>query len=253
MHGLRRLDDDGPATLAQPGAVPGSGASDMDVITLSAGDAGLRLAPAGSLRAAGVPARPIFRARLEPHHEVGDWPWAYRATQRFTLTPTSLTAELTLASEAESPMPAGLGWHPSFPRTPRATRTAQVGAMWLANDERLPTTLVTAPAADLGRGVSVDTVALDNGFVGWHRRAVIDGPELGERLVVTAEPPLDFLAVDTPPRRPFLCVEPVSHVTDAINLAASGGADTGLRALSPGETLRAAITLTSELHEDDHA
>jgi hypothetical protein len=41
-------------------------------------------------------------------------------------------------------------------------------------------------------------------------------------------------------------VEPVSHVTDAVNLAAAGRPDTGLRSLPPGATLRAAVTLAPE-------
>jgi galactose mutarotase-like enzyme len=35
-------------------------------------------------------------------------------------------------------------------------------------------------------------------------------------------------------------------VTDAFNLAAEGRTDTGARALAPGETLRAAVTLSLE-------
>jgi hypothetical protein len=68
MSGLRWLDDDGPATLAQPGAVLGSGASDMDVITLSAGDAGLRLAPAagGAVTRYWTQRRTVVRDWLRP-------------------------------------------------------------------------------------------------------------------------------------------------------------------------------------------
>ena len=41
-------------------------------------------------------------------------------------------------------MPAGLGWHPYFPRTPRTTLTADVHAMWQTDDEVMPTA-VAAP------------------------------------------------------------------------------------------------------------
>ena len=184
-------------------------------------------------------------AVLELRHAPGAWPWAFRATQQLTLAPSSLSVALTLANEGDTPMPGGLGWHPYFPRTPRTTLTADVQAIWLTDGEVMPTTLAPPPpGADLSRGVRVDTVALDNGFVGWRRRAVIEWPETGVRLVMTAEAPLDFLVVYTPPGRPFFCAEPVSHVTDAFNLAAAGRTDTGARALAPGETLRAAVTLS---------
>lgn len=179
-------------------------------------------------------------ARLDYRHRAGAWPWAYHATQRFTLSPADLTVELSLTNQSAEPMPAGLGWHPYFPRTPRATITADVRSMWRTDAEKLPTELVAPAAPPFGRG-------RDNCFVGWSRRAVIDWPELGARLIMRAEPPLDYLVVFTPARRPFFCVEPVSHVTDAFNLADAGRHDSGIVILEPGETLRTAVVLTPEL------
>jgi aldose 1-epimerase len=179
-------------------------------------------------------------ARLEYRHPAGAWPWAYHATQRFILTPSELTVELGLSNQSPAPMPAGLGWHPYFPRTPRVTIAADVRAMWLTDEERMPTERGAPPAAPFGRG-------RDNCFVGWSRRVTIDWPELGARLLMRAEPPLDYLVVFTPARRPFFCVEPVSHVTDAFNLAEAGRSDSGILVLEPGETLRTAVVLTPEL------
>jgi aldose 1-epimerase len=182
--------------------------------------------------------------RLEYRHPASAWPWAYRATQHFTLTPTSLTVRLSLANESPEPMPAGLGWHPYFPRTERATITADVRAIWLTDGEMMPTALAPpSPAADPSRGVAVAAVPLDNCFIGWSRRAVIEWPEWGASLTMTAEPPLDCLVIFTPPARPFFCVEPVSHVTDAFNLAEAGRAGTGRQVLEPGATIETAITL----------
>jgi len=186
-------------------------------------------------------------AALEFEHAAGAWPWAFRAAQRFTLSPERVSVVLTLRNESDTPMPAGLGWHPYFPRTPRTTIIADVQAMWLTDREVMPTSLARPrPEADLSRGVAADSIALDNAFVGWDRRAVLEWPEPGMRLVLTAEAPLDVLVVYTPSGRPFFCAEPVSHVTDAFNLAAAGRTDTGARALAPGETLRAAVTLAVE-------
>ena len=154
---------------------------------------------------------------------------------------------LTLTNESASTMPAGLGWHPYFRGTPGTSLTADVQAMWQTDDEVMPTTLSAPwPGADPTRGVTVDAVALDNCFVGWRHRAVIVRPEEGVRLTMTAQAPLDFLVIYTPSRRTFFCAEPVSHVTDAFNLAAAGRSDTGMRILEPGETLRATVTLTLE-------
>ena len=186
-------------------------------------------------------------AALELVHPAGAWPWAFRAAQHFTLAPAGLSVVLTLRNESDTPMPAGLGWHPYLLRTPRTTLTAPVDRIWLTNAEMLPTELASSPVtARLSAGVTIETVTLDNGFTGWNRRAVIDWPELGARLVMTAEPPLDFLTVFIPPSLPFFCVEPVSHATDALNLSGPT-AEVGRRRLAPGVTLRASITLTPEL------
>jgi len=186
-------------------------------------------------------------AVLEYRHAADAWPWAYRATQRFVLVPWSLSVALTMTNESDTAMPTGLGWHPYFRRTPRTTLTADARAIWLTDDEMMPTTLaVPRPEADPRRGLMVDTVALDNCFVGWRRRAVVERPEDGLRLVMTAAAPLDFLVVYTPLGRPFFCAEPVSHVTDAFNLSAAGRTDTGALLLQPGETLQATVTLSLE-------
>src|SRR5437867_6886737 len=86
-------------------------------------------------------------ALLEYRHPADAWPWAYRATQRFTLTPAGLGVELTLANESDSPMPAGLGWHPYFPRTPRTTSTTAGRARRATHGERMPTARAAGPPA----------------------------------------------------------------------------------------------------------
>jgi aldose 1-epimerase len=184
-------------------------------------------------------------AVLEYAHAPDAWPWAYRAVQRVALTPVRLELELTLTNEDDAPMPAGLGWHPYFPRTPETTLTARVRGLWLTDAELLPLTRVAPPSdRDPGRGLAVDRVALDNAFVGWDGQAVVAWPERRAWLGLAAGGPLGTLVVYTPPGESFFCAEPVSHVTDAFNLAAAGLTDTGMLTLAPGESVRATLTLT---------
>ena len=176
------------------------------------------------------------------------WPWAYRAVQRFQLTPAGLELELAVTNEGDATMPAGLGWHPYFPRTPETTLTARVTEIWLTDAEIMPILCVAPPPdRDPRHGLAVDRAALDNAFVGWDGHAVVTWPERRARLRLAASPPLGTLVVYTPPARPFFCAEPVSHITDAFNLAAGGQADTGMLVLAPGESVRATFTLTPEL------
>ena len=193
-----------------------------------------------------VDARPAL-AVLEYLHAPGVWPWAYRAVQRVMLTPASLELELTVTNEDDEPMPAGLGWHPYFPRTPETTLTARVGGLWLTDAEILPVACVAPPPdRDPGRGLAVDRATLDNAFVGWDGQAVVTWPERRARLRLGTQGPLGTLVVYTPPGESFFCAEPVSHITDAFNLADAGWTDTGMLTLAPGESVHATLTLSPE-------
>jgi aldose 1-epimerase len=195
-----------------------------------------------------VAERTPSEAILEHRHTPGEWPWAYRATQRIALTTSGLDVEMVLTNESETAMPAGLGWHPYFPRTAATTLHARVTGLWLTDAEILPTVCVTPPPdGDPCLGLAVDRVALDNVFVGWDREATITWPERRARLRLTARGPLETLVVYTPPGEAFFCAEPVSHITEAFNLAVTGHRDTGMLSLAPGESARAAMSLIPEV------
>ena len=176
-------------------------------------------------------------------HDADDWPSAYRAEQSFTLHGGALTVELAVTNTGARAMPAGLGLHPYFPRTPQCRLTAGVEGMWKTDDEVMPTTLIEA---DLSGGLQPEDTALDNCFTGFAGTAVIDWPEHHASLTLEADPALAFLVVFTPPGEDFFCAEPVSHSTDAVNLAAARG-DTGLAVLQPGERFSAEVRFLPRL------
>ncbi len=179
---------------------------------------------------------------------LGPWPWRYSAEQTFTLGDGGLSLLMTLTNNGDSPMPAGLGPHPYFVRTPQARISANADRMWVSDAEIMPTELLPPPAdMDVNAGVVPDSVAMDNTFTGWDHRVEIAWPEWRARLIMEAPPPLDFLVVFTPPGEDFFCVEPVSNMTDAFNLAAAGRDDTGMAVLAPDETLTGIIRFRPEL------
>ena len=185
---------------------------------------------------------------LTYEHDGSDWPAPYRATQRFTLDGGALTVEVAVTNLGDAAMPAGLGLHPYFPRTPDCRLTAGVARMWATDAEVMPTELVGVAAnADPSRGLLPAQAVLDNCFTGFSGRAVIDWPGRGASLTLEADPALAFLVVYTPPGADFFCVEPVSHCTDAVNLAAAGRGDTGLRTLGPGERFAATVRFLPRL------
>lgn len=186
---------------------------------------------------------------LEYRHPADSWPWAYRAEQTFTLTPSALTVRFAVSSEATDPMPVGFGLHPYFVRTPRVRVHASVDRMWRADANAMPEDLV-APPPDLAfgtTGLSPDATALDNNFVGFQGRVAIDWPEWNAQLEMAADPIYACLVVYTPSGRDFFCIEPATNCIDGFNLAEDGRTDTGLIVLEPGDTAAGDVTLTPRI------
>lgn len=62
-------------------------------------------------------------------------------------------------------------------------------------------------------------------------------------LTLRADDPLDHCILHAPGGAGYFCLEPVSHVADAINLSAQGWDGTGLRVLAPGAALHLRMRL----------
>jgi aldose 1-epimerase len=183
------------------------------------------------------------RTLLSYEHPGDPWPWRYRAEQHFELDGRGLSLGLSLKNLGSSPMPAGLGWHPYFPARD-ATLTADVTARWVFD----PVTLTASPgdlrgAGNLRASRTVANLALDDIFQAGSRGARLTWPH--GRVTLTASEVFGLLVVYTPPARQFFCVEPISHVPNAVNSPMPRD-DTGLRILQPGATLSGVIRLGVE-------
>ena len=169
------------------------------------------------------------------------WPFAFEAQQRFTLTRDGWHVTLAMTNRHMEPAPAGLGLHPYFPRAHGATLQFAAREVWTNQAVPLPAQCIPVrPEWDHTHGLHVGNAALDNCFTGWDGIARIAWASGGPALAIEADGLFRHLIVYTPPDHDFFCVEPVSHMTDAINRAGSV-ADTGLRTLAPGETLQGEI------------
>lgn len=174
--------------------------------------------------------------RMSFTHRADDWPWSYRAAQTVALDNEGLTITLDLINDADSDMPAGLGLHPYFVKTPGSRVTADVRSVWENDDTILPCrNRPLPPAWDFRHGVTMDRMALDNGFTGWNGSATLDRPQEQLRLTMLADGPASHLIVYAPAEEPYLCLEPVTHMTDALNRPQEP--DAGVVALPSGERL----------------
>jgi aldose 1-epimerase len=138
-------------------------------------------------------------------------------------------------------MPAGLGWHPYFPRRD-ARLKADVSQCWPSGGEAG----IGAPVAltrdtDLRDWLDVETLSLDDTFSAGSGGAQLRWPDRH----ITLEPggASRFLVVYVPMGSDFFCVEPVSHVPGALHDPGQAAA-TGLEVLSAGARLTERIRLT---------
>lgn len=167
------------------------------------------------------------------HPGDADWPFPFEATQYIDLTPQLLRVEMVFTNSAEIAQPVGLGWHPYFVKRARSRLHIELAARWDADAAELPVRKVAQPGIDS----DVSHLAFDNCFDGWKGPARIRD----EKFSLQLSSSLDHLVVFTPQDRDYFCVEPVSHVSNAIHMA--DPAAHGLRTVAPGESFAATMQL----------
>ena len=163
----------------------------------------------------------------------GEWPWPYRAWQRFDLTADGLTITLSLTNLGDSAMPAGLGFHPYFPRDPDTRYLGLHRGEWQTDDECLPLAFDRRDdAIDWWHDRPVSSRTVDTVYSGRCGPLLVSWPSRGLGLMIGPDEALGTTVVYAPKDADFFCVEPVSHIADAVN---RGSEDTGLWWLAPGE------------------
>ncbi len=173
-------------------------------------------------------------AELSYRHEPDrSWPFAFEVRQRFVLGATGLEVHMSISNLAAQPQPVGLGWHPYFPKRSRSRLHIELTERWDNDASGLPTRRVPQ------QGIDGDVAHLDfdNCFEGWSGPARIRDEKLSMRLTSS----LPYLVVFTPADKPYYCVEPVSHVSNALHMSDPGAH--GLRTLAPQATFDAWMKL----------
>lgn len=164
------------------------------------------------------------------------WPWPFSAEQRFRLLADGFQQSLVLTNLADETVPAGLGFHPYFPRHADSRLKAIVDAAWEADETCLP--LGRAAADRFGDWAAGDSLTrpemVDNAHEGWAGEALISGGGQAFRLTADGAPHLHLYI---PPDSDFFCAEPVTHLPDAPNRG-------GLTELAPGARMEISMRIT---------
>ena len=169
-----------------------------------------------------------------------DYPIPFRAIQGLRLEGSSLLISVTLENSGNHRIPAGVGFHPYFPRDAQTRLAFEADWFWLEGPGHMPTDAIRVPPElDFREGRLLPERWRANCYSGWHGPAVIDQPTFGYRVVMTASEGLDDLMFYTPPDESFWALEPQSHTTAQVDTRKSEPAAQPMRRLGPGETLRA--------------
>ncbi|MEO8681280.1 MAG: aldose 1-epimerase [Vicinamibacterales bacterium] len=176
-------------------------------------------------------------SRLEAYRQpawMKQWPFAHTIEMTYRLQDGVLETHTKVTNLAAEPMPVSLGYHPYFQLTdsPRDEWTVTLPARtrWLLNDRKLPTG-ETEPADRLfpaGKGALKD-YNLDDVFSDLARdeqgRATVTLKGRVQQLDVVLGPNYKSLVIYSPNPNPtpnFICFEPMSGITNALNLAHKG-------------------------------
>jgi aldose 1-epimerase len=204
-----------------------------------------------------VTRRESSRLAIELEHDASgtrarEWPFPYRARQRFELIAEASAVRLELGLDIENTggeaFPFGLGWHPYFDRDQETELGFAARGVWHTDASRLPTRVGPVPAPwifDPPR--TIGATMLDNCFAGWRRPATVRWPARGLSAEIAAEAACDYLVVFVPSDKSegksFFAVEPVTHMTDAFNRAGEDR-NTGTRVLAPGACFSCTMSIS---------
>jgi aldose 1-epimerase len=183
-----------------------------------------------------------------------EWPFPYRAWQRFDLVAVGaqgarLALELGIENVGNVAFPFGLGWHPYFDRASATELGFSAEAVWRTDAGHLPTSLDPIPAQwsfDPPRDIGATLV--DNCFTGWQPPATVRWPTRQLEAELGASVDCAVLIVFVPDDRlkqgRSFSLEPVTHITDAFNLADAGRGATGTRVLAPGASFSCTMSIS---------
>ena len=184
-------------------------------------------------------------ATLFQAHDGAAWPWQYQARQHFSASGNRLAMTLEIENSGASPMPAGIGFHPYFPRPLGMKLALRAGGFWKTSPSNpgIPEAWCPLdPLANFFEGKHLGTIDLDNCFTGWSRTARIEYADTRFCINLAASAAFSNLVIFCPKDRDILCLEPVSHANDAANLFEID-ADQTMDLLEPGACLRGTLMI----------
>jgi aldose 1-epimerase len=199
----------------------------------------------GEVKADGKSAWVTSRLRFWKHPELmAQWPFAHEYEMTYRLADGTLEVKVTVTNLSTEAMPIALGYHPYYriPDVPRDEWTASIPARKIViADSRLVATGEFKPY-DLPSPLPLKGHPLDTGFTDLERdaqgRAHFSIEARGMKVETLFGPKFPAAVIFAPPApagetRDFICFEPMTGITNAINLHHDGKYP-DLQSVAPG-------------------
>jgi aldose 1-epimerase len=174
---------------------------------------------------------------------MANWPFAHEYEMTYRLADNVLQVTTTVRNLSVRAMPVVLGFHPYFniPDAPRAAWTVHVAARkHVETDAHLVATGQFTPN-DLPDQISLKEHSFDDGFTDLvrdeHGLSTFSVKAGDKEIGVAYGPKYRVAIVFAPPSQNFICFEPMSAITNGINLAHEGKYSE-LQTVAPGAEWR---------------
>lgn len=170
-----------------------------------------------------------------------NWPFAHEYRMTYSLHDGTLEVRTEVINKSSEPMPITLGFHPYFnlPDTPREQAFVRIPARKHIETDRALLATGETSAVQLPAETSLRDHTFDDGFTdlvrGKDGYATFSLEAGSKKIQVVYGAQYQVGLVYAPPRKEFVCFEPMTAVTNALNLAHEGKYS-DLKSVAPNAT-----------------
>ncbi len=171
-----------------------------------------------------------------------NFPFGFSMTMIHSLEGAVYRLIMRLENTGTTAMPVGFGIHPYFLRRSAAPSLQfQAQKIYLTDSSNIPTKAaeIIPQRFDFSHPKPLDDLGVDHVYQGWNGKAVLTWEDAS--LHMKASEVFSHFVVFTGAPDQSIALEPITHATNAFNLAAAGVVNTGHRVLDPQEVLAGEI------------
>lgn len=176
------------------------------------------------------------------------FPFAWHGEISYSLQGDGFVTAIKLVNRDYRSMPAGIGFHPYFPKSAGTILKFDCTGLW-PPDGPETVGLGAGPifsGLDFRAGQDVSSIILDRCYEGWNGVATLAASD-GTTTVLEADRVFGKLQIYDAWDYPYICVEPVTNANDGFNRAELGVPGHGVVELQPGSCICGRVVISGVL------